>query len=104
MVGPHSQRDRKVRLREAHDQAGVLEIIVCLCFALTREQHLRRRGKPALLTELGRFTIGRREPHSDLRRFDSGVCSVEFVERPFDVEHDFLHLAIEEQVCGDEFV
>jgi hypothetical protein len=57
-----------------------------------------------LLTELGRFAIGRRELHRSVRGFDSGVCCVEFVERSLDVEYDFLHLAIEGQVGGDEFV
>jgi hypothetical protein len=104
IVGPHSQSDREIRLREAHRQAGVFEIKVRLCFALTRERYFRRRGKPVFLTELARFAIGGRELHRSVRVFDSGVCCVEFVERSLDVEHDFLHLAIEEQVRGNEFV
>ncbi|MGA9722948.1 MAG: hypothetical protein WBQ86_10855 [Candidatus Binatus sp.] len=104
IVGPHSHRDREVRLREAHRKAGVLEIKVGLCFALTREQDFRRRCEPVFLTELCRFAIGRRELHRSRRGFDSSVCCVEFEERSFDVEHYFLHLAIENQVGGDEFV
>jgi len=104
IVGPHSQREREIRLREANRQASILEIIIRLCFALAREQHFRRRGEPVFLTELYRFAIGRRELHCCVRGFDSSVCCVEFIERSLDVEHDFLHLAIEEQVGGDELV
>ena len=104
IVGPHSQCDREIRLREAHRQAGVLEIKVRLRLALARKQDFRRRGEPVFLTELSRSPIGSRELQRGVRGFDSGACCVELVERSLDVEHDFLHLAIEEQVGGDEFV
>src|SRR5260370_37680645 len=71
IVGPHSQRDPEVRLREAHGEAGVLEIVVRLCFALTREQYPRRRGQPVFLTDLGSFAIGRRELHRVVPCFPS---------------------------------